>query len=100
MWVGTVVITCDISVYGSLRMASTGFMLLLFNRKDAGEMLPKERVFNVPNTDGFIEEGKKVPKKTRPICIRGIDVDIPIDAYTAAGWPAVGGAAMKVSINR
>ncbi|KAH8969272.1 hypothetical protein BDL97_02G024900 [Sphagnum fallax] len=65
------------------------------NRKDAGEMLPKERVFNVPNTDGFIEEGKKVPKKTRPICIRGIDVDIPIDAYTAAGWPAVGGAAMK-----
>ncbi len=70
------------------------------NRKDAGEMLPKERVFNVPNTDGFIEEGRKVPKKTRPICIRGIDVDIPIDAYTAAGWPAVGGAAMKVSINR
>lgn len=58
-----------------------------------------EREFNVPNTDGFIEEGKKVAKKTKPIVIRGLanfGIKIPVDTYTSSGWPAVGGAAIKV----
>jgi len=58
-----------------------------------------ERVFSVPNNDGFIEEGKKVAKKTKPIVIRGLanfGIKIPVDTYTSSGWPAVGGAAIKV----
>ena len=76
--------------------------MVLWFRKDADLVLPMERVFSVPNTDGFIEEGKKAPKKTRPIVLRGLGsmgVDIPIEAYTSAGWPAVGGAAMKVILS-
>lgn len=58
-----------------------------------------ERVFSVPNNDGFIEEGKKVAKKTKPIVITGLanfDIKIPVETYTSSGWPAVGGAAIKV----
>lgn len=58
-----------------------------------------ERVFSVPNTDGFIEEGKKVAKKTKPIVISGLanfGIKLPVETYTSSGWPAVGGAAIKV----
>ncbi|XP_073394695.1 DNA polymerase I A, chloroplastic/mitochondrial isoform X2 [Physcomitrium patens] len=68
------------------------------NRKNAEQVLPMERVFSVPNTDGFIEEGKKVAKQTRPIVIRGLanfNIRIPVETYTSSGWPAVGGAAIK-----
>ena len=67
-------------------------------RKDSS-VLPMERVFNVPNDDGFIEEGKKVAKKTKPIVIKGLanwNIRIPVETYTTSGWPAVGGAAIKV----
>lgn len=67
-------------------------------RKDSS-VLPMERVFNVPNDDGFIEEGKKVAKKTKPIVIKGLanwNIKIPVETYTSSGWPAVGGAAIKV----
>ncbi|KAG0586378.1 hypothetical protein KC19_2G086100 [Ceratodon purpureus] len=67
------------------------------NRKDSS-VLPMERVFNVPNDDGFIEEGKKVAKKTKPIVIKGLanwNIRIPVETYTTSGWPAVGGAAIK-----
>lgn len=69
------------------------------HRKNAEQVLPMERVFSVPNTDGFIEEGKKVAKQTRPIVIRGLanfNIRIPVETYTSSGWPAVGGAAIKV----
>jgi DNA polymerase-1 len=58
-----------------------------------------ERVFSVPNDDGFIEEGKKVAKKTKPIVITGLanfGIKIPVETYTSSGWPAVGTAAIKV----
>nr|PNR49997.1 hypothetical protein PHYPA_011894 [Physcomitrium patens] len=69
------------------------------NRKDKDQVLPMERVFSVPNTDGFIEEGKKVAKKTKPIVISGLanfGIKLPVETYTSSGWPAVGGAAIKV----
>jgi len=52
------------------------------------------RVFKMPNTEGFIEEGKKKPKKTRDIELWGLwgkDVESPLkpEVYTGAGWPAV-----------
>ena len=69
------------------------------HRKDPNQVLPMERVFSVPNDDGFIEEGKQVAKKTKPIVITGLanyGIKIPVETYTSSGWPAVGGAAIKV----
>uniref|UniRef100_A0A7I4CPA7 DNA-directed DNA polymerase family A palm domain-containing protein n=1 Tax=Physcomitrium patens TaxID=3218 RepID=A0A7I4CPA7_PHYPA len=68
------------------------------NRKDADQALPMERVFSTPNTDGFIEEGKKIAKKTKPMVITGLanhGIKIPVETYTSSGWPAVGGAAIR-----
>ncbi|KAL2632819.1 hypothetical protein R1flu_004298 [Riccia fluitans] len=65
------------------------------NKKDPGKCLEFERVFNTPNTDGYIEEGRKTPKKTRPFTLRGLEVDIPVETFTSAGWPAVGGPSLK-----
>lgn len=69
------------------------------SRKDADQALPMERVFSTPNTDGFIEEGKKIAKKTKPMVITGLanhGIKIPVETYTSSGWPAVGGAAIRV----
>ncbi|BFI30949.1 DNA polymerase I [Marchantia polymorpha subsp. ruderalis] len=65
------------------------------NKKDPEKRLEFERIFNTPNTDNYIEEGRKVPKKTRPFTLCGLGVDIPVDTFTSAGWPAVGGASLK-----
>jgi len=59
------------------------------NRK-TGEPLPKRKKFEVLNTDGYIEPGKKKPKKKRPITLRAVGFE-PTD-YTKTGWPGVGGA--------
>ena len=47
----------------------------------------QERTFTIPNTEGYIEEGRKVPKVKRDITLRGLG--IPPVARTASGWPAV-----------
>ncbi|KAJ7554012.1 hypothetical protein O6H91_06G122400 [Diphasiastrum complanatum] len=65
------------------------------NRNNPSVVIPTERVFQVPNTDNYIEEGKKVAKKCRPIVLRGIGVKLPVDWYTSSGWPAVSGASLK-----
>lgn len=73
----------------------------MMSRKNPDEQLPMEREFSVPNTEGIIEKDKKVAKKTRPIVIKGLAAfndKIPVDTYTSSGWPAVGGAAIKVNM--
>ncbi|CAM6128411.1 unnamed protein product [Calypogeia fissa] len=65
------------------------------NKNDSSKRLEMERTFNAPNTENYVEEGRKVPKKTRPFILRGLGVDIPVDSYTSGGWPAVGGDALK-----
>lgn len=55
----------------------------------------KCRSFNVPNVNGYIEEGKKAPKKNISIEIRGIDVELPSDICTSGGLPAVSMPALK-----
>lgn len=71
------------------------WLCLVTLRNDPGKRLEMERTFTTPNTENIIEEGRKVPKKTRPFTLRGVGVDIPVESYTNAGWPAVGGDALK-----
>lgn len=52
-------------------------------------------MFNVPNVEGFIEEGKKVAKKTRPITLRWLGATLPCDTYTATGSPTVSGLFLR-----
>ncbi|KAJ7529979.1 hypothetical protein O6H91_15G073700 [Diphasiastrum complanatum] len=65
------------------------------NRNDTSISMPTERIFQVPNTENYLEDGEKVPKKCRPIVLRGIGVKLPVDSYTSSGWPAVSGASLK-----
>ncbi|KAI6687469.1 hypothetical protein NL676_024297 [Syzygium grande] len=65
------------------------------NRKNANQCLDVEKVFKVPNVDGFMEEGKKNPLKYRNITLRSIGVQLPAEIYTPSGWPSVSGDALK-----
>ncbi|KAF8023827.1 hypothetical protein BT93_F1109 [Corymbia citriodora subsp. variegata] len=65
------------------------------NRKNPNQFLDVEKVFKVPNVDGFIEEGKKTPLKNRNITLRSIGVQLPAEIYTPSGWPSVSGDALK-----
>jgi len=70
--------------------------LIFCYRKDPNEFLPDERIFKVPNVDKVIENGKKTPTKFRDIKLHRIpDAPLPIDTFTATGWPSVSGDALK-----
>ena len=56
------------------------------------EAVEMVRVFKVPNETGFIEEGKKKPKKNIDIELHGLwgrDVPspLPVEHTTPSGWP-------------
>ncbi|KAK4744111.1 hypothetical protein SAY87_010423 [Trapa incisa] len=68
----------------------------ILNSKDANEALPEEKIFKIPNVDGFIEEGKKTALKYRNITLCSIGAKFPTEIYTATGWPSVGGDALKI----
>ena len=53
--------------------------------KKGREGLPREKIFQVENTTGYIEPGKKRPLKNRPIKIQGLG--IPPISYTEKGLP-------------
>ncbi|EFA79328.1 mitochondrial DNA polymerase A [Heterostelium album PN500] len=57
------------------------------------EEMPLEREFETENTEGFIEEGKKKPKKMRPFLLSGLG--LPFGSHTASGWPAVDSASLR-----
>lgn len=59
------------------------------------QKVSKCRSFKVPNVDGYIQEGKKVPLKFRSVEICGIGVELPFDILTSSGLPAVSIQAMK-----
>ncbi|KAG5255162.1 DNA polymerase [Salix suchowensis] len=65
------------------------------NSKNPRQTLPEVKTFKVPNVDKVIEEGKKTPTKYRNIQLCSIGVDLPIETYTASGWPSVSGVALK-----
>ncbi|KAJ6950443.1 hypothetical protein NC651_004188 [Populus alba x Populus x berolinensis] len=65
------------------------------NSKDPLLTLPEDKTFKVPNVDKVIEEGKKTPTKYRNIKLCSIGVDLPVETYTASGWPSVSGVALK-----
>jgi DNA polymerase-1 len=50
-------------------------------------VLTEERVFQTPNTDGYIEPGRDKAKKDRPFMIRGLGMTPT--AFTATGMPQV-----------
>eukprot|EP00741_Cyanophora_paradoxa_P005271 tig00000865_g5110.t1 len=72
-------------------------------KKDEGEaeeeeekdpdFMPEVDTFEVPNEDGFIEEGKTRAKKKRSIAIAGMG--LPVVARTASGWPSTDQAALR-----
>ncbi|RYY30872.1 hypothetical protein EON62_06650, partial [archaeon] len=55
---------------------------------------PASRVFQVDNTEGYIEPGKKVAKVKRDIVLTGLGV--PPVARTETGWPAVNSKVLKL----
>ncbi|XP_049849216.1 uncharacterized protein LOC126318245 [Schistocerca gregaria] len=57
------------------------------NRLDPNKTMPEERVFETENVDGYVEDGKKKPKKKRSFTIRGLG--LPYVETTESGWPAV-----------
>lgn len=61
--------------------------------KKGEEALPKERVFDVENLEGFVEDGKDKAKKKRPMVISGLG--IPPIKYTASGLPTVGAEVLR-----
>lgn len=52
----------------------------------ANNMWPRERLFKIDNVEGYIEPGKKKPKKQREMKLTGLGMDPP--ERTASGWPA------------
>ena len=51
-------------------------------------------LWQMPNTIGVIEEGKKAPKKNMDVTLwglwgRGVDTPLRPEVFTASGWPAV-----------
>ncbi|CAK7338432.1 unnamed protein product [Dovyalis caffra] len=65
------------------------------NSKDPLITLPEVKTIKIPNVDKVIEEGKKTPTKYRNIKLSSIGVDLPVETYTATGWPSVSGDALK-----
>ncbi|KAK3285021.1 hypothetical protein CYMTET_7356, partial [Cymbomonas tetramitiformis] len=65
------------------------------NKRGDKEAVPMERVFNVPNVDGLIEEGKKVAKKNMQITLYGLGIPIAPTIFTASGVPAVSAPALR-----
>lgn len=57
------------------------------NKLDPSKEMPASREFEAENTEGFIEEGKKVAKKKRTFTITGLG--LPFVDATDSGWPAV-----------
>eukprot|EP01091_Cochliopodium_minus_P012877 TRINITY_DN4009_c0_g1_i1.p1 TRINITY_DN4009_c0_g1~~TRINITY_DN4009_c0_g1_i1.p1 ORF type:complete len:1086 (-),score=342.32 TRINITY_DN4009_c0_g1_i1:57-3314(-) len=57
------------------------------------EQMPIEALFKVPNVEGYIEEGKKKPKKNRDIKLRGFG--FPVLETSDSGFPSVGGDILK-----
>lgn len=57
------------------------------NKLDPSKHMPASREFEAENTEGFIEEGKKVAKKKRSFTITGLG--LPFVDATDSGWPAV-----------
>jgi len=75
--------------------------------------MPAQRVFKVPNDDGFIEEGKKAAKKDKDMVITGVGsilffsiwlsstliilkyIGLEFSELTISGWPSVSGAVLK-----
>jgi DNA polymerase-1 len=57
------------------------------NKIDPSKSMPASREFEAENTDGYIEEGKKVAKKKRSFTITGLG--LPFVDATDSGWPAV-----------
>jgi DNA polymerase I len=51
-----------------------------------GEHFERDKVFRVDNIDGYIDEGRSKPSKTRPITLRGFG--LPVLDRTASGLPA------------
>lgn len=72
--------------------------------KDGSETLPETRVFNIPNTLGWVapdkaaaakEKGREAkPLKNRPIELRGLGLAVPQNSYTDNGWPSTDGACL------
>lgn len=58
-----------------------------YTNSKTNEETPREKVFQVENTTGFIEEGKKKPKKQRPITLIGCG--LPVIDWTDSGQAAV-----------
>eukprot|EP01127_Copromyxa_protea_P021264 TRINITY_DN7269_c0_g1_i1.p1 TRINITY_DN7269_c0_g1~~TRINITY_DN7269_c0_g1_i1.p1 ORF type:complete len:1237 (+),score=291.21 TRINITY_DN7269_c0_g1_i1:29-3739(+) len=58
-----------------------------------GELMPVTRSFKVPNTIGFIEEGKDKPKKDMEITITGLGLEST--EVTNSGWPSVSGLVIQ-----
>jgi len=54
---------------------------------------PAMRVFSVPNTEGFIEEGRKTAKAKRDLTVIGLG--LPPVARTMSGWPAVNAPVLR-----
>jgi hypothetical protein len=61
--------------------------------EDDPDTWPALRRFEIDNTEGYIEPGKKAPRKKRDITIIGLG--IPPLARTVGGWPQVNGAVLK-----
>ena len=57
------------------------------NKIDPSKSMPATREFETENTEGYIEEGKKVAKKKRTFVITGLG--LPFVDATDSGWPAV-----------
>lgn len=57
------------------------------------EGLPRTRAFDVPNTEGIVEPGKKKPLKNRSIAITGLG--IPPVSFTDTGLPQCNAATIK-----
>eukprot|EP00750_Incisomonas_marina_P009985 INCI16205.2.p1 GENE.INCI16205.2~~INCI16205.2.p1 ORF type:complete len:844 (-),score=149.57 INCI16205.2:102-2633(-) len=76
--------------------SATQIQQLLFapcENKKKKETMPRVRAFDVPNTEGIIEEGKTKALKNRSMHITGLGLT-PI-AFTASHWPSTSAAVLR-----
>ncbi len=64
------------------------------NEKTA-EKIAKTREFEVENTTGYIEPGKKKAKKKRKITLKVVPFELEPIEYTDSGWPSVNGDSLR-----
>ncbi|MDP2439263.1 MAG: DNA polymerase [archaeon] len=64
-----------------------------YTNPKSGEGQGKEKVFEVENHDGFVEEGKAKAKKKRPITIVGMG--LPVEDWTDSGQPATSNEVLR-----